>query len=39
LPDSLRDATFSTALKDDVSTKRWLSQLLYNLTTDVVPPG
>ena len=35
LPDSLRDATFSAALKDDVSTKRWLAQLLYNITTDV----
>jgi CCR4-NOT transcription complex subunit 9 len=39
LPDSLRDATFSTALKDDVSTKRWLAQLLYNITTDVQPTG
>ena len=39
LPDSLRDATFSAALKDDVSTKRWLAQLLYNITTDVQPTG
>lgn len=39
LPDSLRDATFSTALKDDVSTKRWLSQLLFNITTDAQPSG
>mmetsp|Transcript_15077 Transcript_15077/g.39162 ORF Transcript_15077/g.39162 Transcript_15077/m.39162 type:complete len:182 (+) Transcript_15077:463-1008(+) len=37
LPDSLRDATFSAALKDDVSTKRWLAQLLYNITTDANP--
>ncbi|KAJ1619204.1 hypothetical protein T492DRAFT_603606 [Pavlovales sp. CCMP2436] len=39
LPDSLRDTTFSTALKDDVSTKRWLAQLLYNISTDVQPSG
>jgi len=39
LPDSLRDATFSAALKDDASTKRWLAQLLYNITTDPPPQG
>merc|ERR1711924_273736 len=32
LPDALRDATFSTCLKDDVATKRWLTQLLFNIT-------
>lgn len=32
LPDALRDATFSTCLKDDVTTKRWLTQLLFNIT-------
>jgi CCR4-NOT transcription complex subunit 9 len=31
LPDSLRDQSFSTALKDDVTVKRWLSQLLQNI--------
>ena len=32
LPDALRDATFSNCLKDDVTTKRWLTQLLFNIT-------
>merc|ERR1740133_342621 len=32
LPDVLRDATFSSCLKDDVTTKRWLTQLLFNIT-------
>lgn len=32
LPDVLRDATFSACLKDDVTTKRWLTQLLFNIT-------
>ena len=32
LPDALRDATFSSCLKDDVTTKRWLTQLLFNIT-------
>jgi len=31
LPDSLRDQSFSNALKDDVTVKRWLSQLLQNI--------
>ncbi|PFX16997.1 CCR4-NOT transcription complex subunit 9-like [Stylophora pistillata] len=31
LPDQLKDGTFSTCLKDDASTKRWLSQLMKNL--------
>jgi CCR4-NOT transcription complex subunit 9 len=31
LPDALRDTTFSNALKDDPTTKRWLSQLLFNI--------
>ena len=28
LPDALRDSTFSACLKDDVTTKRWLTQLV-----------
>lgn len=32
LPDALRDNTFSNALKDDPTTKRWLTQLLFNIT-------
>ena len=36
-PCMLRDATFSSCLKDDVTTKRWLTQLLLNLT-DSAPP-
>lgn len=31
LPDQLRDSTFSTCLKDDASTKKWLAQLIKNL--------
>lgn len=31
LPDQLKDNTFVNCLKDDNSTKRWLSQLLKNL--------
>mmetsp|Transcript_18266 Transcript_18266/g.30018 ORF Transcript_18266/g.30018 Transcript_18266/m.30018 type:complete len:316 (+) Transcript_18266:38-985(+) len=31
LPETLRDATFSQALKDDPTTKRWLTTLLFNL--------
>ena len=38
LPDVLRDATFSTCLKDDVTTKRWLTQLLFNITESSAPP-
>ena len=38
LPESLRDATFAACLKDDVTTKRWLTQLLFNITesTDAI---
>ncbi|CAM9561987.1 unnamed protein product [Choristocarpus tenellus] len=32
LPDALRDNTFTNVLKDDVSVKRWLTQLLFNIT-------
>ena len=32
LPDALRDTTFTAVLKDDVSVKRWLTQLLYNIS-------
>ncbi|GJP61524.1 hypothetical protein CLOP_g18676 [Closterium sp. NIES-67] len=31
LPDLLRDATFSACLRDDVTTRRWLAQLLINV--------
>lgn len=31
LPDSLKDTTFANALKDDVTVKRWLHQLLQNI--------
>ena len=31
LPDQLKDETFSECLKDDKSTKHWLSMLLKNL--------
>lgn len=34
LPDALRDNTFTPVLKDDVSVKRWLTQLLFNITED-----
>ena len=34
LPEPLRDVTFSGCLKDDVTTKRWLTQLLFNITSD-----
>ncbi|CAG8502990.1 3045_t:CDS:2 [Ambispora gerdemannii] len=36
LPEPLRDATFSLVLKDDVNTKRYLAQLLVNLSDNVV---
>lgn len=34
LPDGLRDNTFTNVLKDDVSVKRWLTQLLFNITEE-----
>lgn len=37
LPDQLKDQTFAGCLRDDVSTKRWLSQLLKNLEQPVMP--
>ena len=33
LPDQLKDDTFANCLKDDKSTKHWLSQLLKNVET------
>ncbi|KAG4303152.1 hypothetical protein PCK1_000490 [Pneumocystis canis] len=36
LPEPLRDATFSNVLKDDLSTKRALAQLLINLSDSVI---
>ncbi|KAJ2958462.1 hypothetical protein NQZ79_g5921 [Umbelopsis isabellina] len=35
LPEPLRDATFSQALKDDITTKRCLAQLLVHLSDNV----
>ncbi|XP_041365888.1 CCR4-NOT transcription complex subunit 9 [Gigantopelta aegis] len=37
LPDQLKDSTFAACLKDDNSTKRWLSQLQVNLEAPSVP--
>jgi len=31
LPTQLRDNTFAEVLKDDIVTKRWLTQLLFNI--------
>ncbi|KAA8523646.1 hypothetical protein F0562_010069 [Nyssa sinensis] len=31
LPDMLRDATFSSCLREDPTTRRWLQQLLHNV--------
>ena len=31
LPEPLRDSTFSTILSEDVTTKKWLIQLLVQL--------
>jgi CCR4-NOT transcription complex subunit 9 len=36
LPEPLRDATFSSVLRDDAATKRCLAQLLINLSDTVV---
>ena len=37
LPDQLKDNTFSECLKDDASTKKWLSQLIKNLEPFTLP--
>mmetsp|Transcript_13762 Transcript_13762/g.15970 ORF Transcript_13762/g.15970 Transcript_13762/m.15970 type:complete len:323 (-) Transcript_13762:123-1091(-) len=39
LPDALRDNTFSATLKDDPTTKRWLSQLVYLINEDANHQG
>ncbi|KAL6852371.1 RNA-binding protein, CCR4-NOT complex subunit Rcd1 [Amphichorda felina] len=39
LPEPLRDATFSSVLRDDAATKRCLAQLLINLSDNVVEPN
>ncbi|KAF2267105.1 cell differentiation protein rcd1 [Lojkania enalia] len=39
LPEPLRDATFSSVLRDDAATKRCLAQLLINLSDNVVEPS
>ncbi|MCJ1240185.1 Cell differentiation protein rcd1 [Varicellaria rhodocarpa] len=36
LPEPLRDATFSSVLRDDAATKRCLAQLLINIADNVV---
>ncbi|MCJ1456945.1 Cell differentiation protein rcd1 [Mycoblastus sanguinarius] len=36
LPEPLRDATFSSVLRDDAATKRCLAQLIINLSDNVV---
>jgi hypothetical protein len=35
LPTAIRDSTFAEVLKDDPTTKRWLTQLLYNIGDSV----
>ncbi|KAK8619892.1 hypothetical protein V6N13_066390 [Hibiscus sabdariffa] len=37
LPDMLRDATFSSCLREDQTTRRWLQQLLHNVGVGRVP--
>jgi len=37
LPEPLRDATFSSVLRDDAATKRCLAQLLINLSDNIEP--
>ncbi|XXG77242.1 hypothetical protein AAC387_Pa08g1427 [Persea americana] len=32
LPDMLRDATFNSCLRDDPTTRRWLQQLVHNVS-------
>ena len=39
LPEYLKDSTFAGCLKDDTSTKRWLSQLMKNLQEVPNGPG
>lgn len=38
LPEPLRDATFSSVLRDDAATKRCLAQLLINLSDNIADP-
>ncbi|XVF04644.1 hypothetical protein REPUB_Repub05bG0102400 [Reevesia pubescens] len=37
LPDMLRDATFSSCLREDQTARRWLQQLLHNVAVNRVP--
>ncbi|KAI5285222.1 Cell differentiation protein rcd1 [Ascosphaera aggregata] len=39
LPEPLRDATFSSVLRDDAATKRCLAQLLLNLSDNIDDPA
>ncbi|XP_054799680.1 uncharacterized protein LOC129304070 isoform X2 [Prosopis cineraria] len=38
LPDMLRDATFSSCLREDPTTRRLLQQLLHNVEVNRMPP-
>lgn len=37
LPDILRDATFSNCLREDPATRRWLTQLIINVSNGGTP--
>lgn len=37
LPDMLRDATFSSCLREDPTARKWLQQLLHNIGVNRVP--
>lgn len=37
LPEALRNASFSPVIKDDPNMKKLLSQLLLNLSDNIVP--
>ena len=39
LPDMLRDATFSSCLREDPTTRRWLQQLLHNVRVPGLQAG
>lgn len=36
LPEMLKDGTFNSCLRDDPATRRWLQQLLTNVTTSTL---
>jgi len=39
LPEQLRDTTFTASLQHDPTTRRWLAQLLMNLSSDTPTPS